>query len=91
MSDVFDRDVKNIQTLRFQEFLDQRPTLEQQMYSELNDQELFSFRSNDSYSLLVEGRPIIKARPQNVPPLDFNALPAYESSSDEEQDQENYQ
>lgn len=58
------------------------------MYSELNDQELFSFRSDDSYALLVEGKPPKMKRPKNVPELDFNALPGYESSSDEEQDQE---
>ena len=43
----------------------------------------FSFRSEDSYELLVEGPAMIKIRPTFVPPLNLNDLPEYESSSSE--------
>lgn len=44
---------------------------------------LFSFRSEDSYELMVQGPALIRPRPNCVPPLYLEGLPEYESSSDE--------
>eukprot|EP00347_Sterkiella_histriomuscorum_P001309 403372529 len=87
VNQVFEQEVKSIQTLRFQEFLDNNPDLEEQMHAELDDdtKNMFSFRSDDSYDILVDGPPLLKRRPTIVPPLSFDGFPEYESSSDEEQ------
>lgn len=72
--------------MRFQEFLDNNPDLEEQMNAELDDDKnLFSWRSDDSFERLCFGPPPIQRRPTIVPPLSFEGFPEYESSSDEEQ------
>ncbi len=78
--------MKNIPTLRFQEFLDNNPDLEDQMNAELEDdtKNLFSWRSDDSFDLLCSGPPPMNKRPSIVPALSFEGFPEYETSSDEE-------
>lgn len=47
---------------------------------------MFSFYSDDSYELIDAGPDpaTLKKKPENVPSLNLNNLPEYESSSDEE-------
>ena len=54
INQIFEQDVKNIPTMRFQEFLDNNPDLEEQMHTDIcdDDKTLFSFRTEDSYELL---------------------------------------
>jgi len=56
------------------------------MFAEFEDdsKNLFSFRSDDSYEILVNGPPLLRRRPTIVPPLSFEGFPEYETSSDEE-------
>ena len=87
VNQVFEQEVKHIPTLRFQEFLDKNPDITDNMPSPgtMNDSKnYYSFRSDDSYSLLCTGPNITKKRPSIVPPLNLYGLPEYESSSDEE-------
>lgn len=88
VNEIFDTEVKSIPTMRFQEFLDSNPEIEEQMHGEEPDKEdiknLFSFRSDDSYERLTTGPILVKKRPNFVPKLNLVGLPEYESSSDEE-------
>ena len=43
----------------------------------------FSFQTDASYELLVSGPALKRERPENVPPLEFNGLPEYVTSSEE--------
>ena len=52
---------------------------------ENDDKNLFSFRSEDSFERLVFGPPPMRKKPDNVPELNFEGFPEYETSSDEEQ------
>ena len=81
---MFDQEVKQIPTLRFQEFLDKNPDVVDHMQSPLVDEDNYSFHSDDSYQILVTGPNITKKRPSCVPPLNLYGLPEYVSSSDEE-------
>jgi hypothetical protein len=44
---------------------------------------LFSFRSDDSFEILVKGPAPTNKRPTFVPSLNLDGLPVYESSSSE--------
>lgn len=92
VNEIFESDVKPIPTLRFQDFLNDHPEVEDQMSQRgLNEEEkkMFSFRSDDSYELITATFSPPKKRPACVPPLQLEGLPEYESSSDEgEQDNE---
>jgi hypothetical protein len=48
-----------------------------------NPKALFSFRTEDSFDLLPTGPTLLKKRPFNVPHLNLEGLPEYESSSEE--------
>lgn len=87
VNQIFEEEVKTIPTLRFQEFLDSNPELEEQINADLEEdtKNPFSFRSDDSYERLVDGPPLLRRRPTIVPPLSFEGFPEYESSSDEEE------
>lgn len=50
---------------------------------------MFSFRSEDSYENLNTGPLLLRKRPSNVPPLNLEGLPGYESSSDEDEPAQN--
>ena len=64
------------------------------MQNEMGEKEdskkcLFSFRSDDSFDLLVSGPAMQGRRPAQVPPLNFYGLPEYETSSDEGEGEQN--
>ena len=82
---VFENQVKPINTLRFDEFL-QEEQKKAQKEAELEKQALneFSFATDASYDLLVDGPAMKRQRPENVPALTLNDLPGYVTSSEEE-------
>mmetsp|Transcript_13096 Transcript_13096/g.16691 ORF Transcript_13096/g.16691 Transcript_13096/m.16691 type:complete len:112 (+) Transcript_13096:135-470(+) len=85
VTQVFEKQVKPINTLRFDEFLlaEERKV---QHEAELDKQAMheFSFRSDASYDPLVIGPALKRARPDNVPELTLNGLPEYVTTSEEE-------
>lgn len=85
---TFQNEVGNISTRRFANVDEINMDTLEQFYGEsqasIAEGEL-SFRSEDSYDLLVIGPAFKGKRPSFVPPLNFNGLPGYESSSDEEE------
>ena len=84
VTQVFEKDVKPINTLRFDDFLlaeEQRIQHEAELEKEaLNE---FSFATDASYELLVDGPALKGIRPENVPTLTLNGLPEYVTSSEE--------
>ena len=82
---VFENQVKSINTLRFDEFL-QEEQRKAQKEAELEKQALneFSFATDASYDLLVDGPAMKRQRPENVPALSLNELPGYVTSSEDE-------
>ena len=56
-----------------------------QREAELEKQALneFSFQTDASYELMVEGPALKRERPDNVPALTLNGLPGYVTSSEE--------
>ena len=84
VTQVFEKHVKPINTLRFEEFLlakEKEAAREEEL--ELAAQNQFSFNISDSYELLVDGPAIRPKRPEGVPELVLN-LPDYITSSEED-------
>ena len=82
---VFEKHVKPINTLRFDEFLlakDREAAREEELEREAQNQ--FSFNISDSYELLVDGPAIKPKKPANVPELILQCLPDYVTSSEED-------
>ena len=50
---------------------------------ELDEKYHFSFHTDDSFDAIDDGPMLAPKRPEYVPPLDLNDLPAYETSSEE--------
>ena len=85
VTQVFEKHVKPINTLRFEEFLllkEREAAREEELEREAQNQ--FSFNVSDSYELLVDGPAIRPKRPNNVPELVLHGLPDYITSSDED-------
>lgn len=83
VTQIFEQQVKPIDTMRFEEFLIQKEK-EQLLEDELNAQVDFSFYSDDSFELLVTGPQMRPRKPSCIPVLNLEGLPEYETSSDEE-------
>lgn len=83
VTQIFEQQVKPIDTMRFEEFLIQKEK-EQQIEDELNAQVDFSFNSEDSFEPLVSGPQMRPRRPSCVPSLNLDCLPEYVSSSEED-------
>jgi hypothetical protein len=86
VNQVFDQEVKNIPTLRFQEFLDKNPDISMNGSpggNQTSNDDHYSFHTEDSFDLLVTGPMIRPRRPSIVPMLNIYTLPEYESSSEE--------
>ena len=47
----------------------------------------FSFQTDASYELMVDGPALRRERPDNVPALSLNGLPGYVTSSEEGDDE----
>jgi len=86
VTQVFEKQVKPINTLRFDEFLLAKEN-EAQKEAELERQAQneFSFQTDASYDLLVEGPALRRTRPDNVPELTLHGLAEYVTSSEEEE------
>ena len=56
---------------------------------ELDEKYYFSFHTDDSFEAIDDGPMLAPVRPECVPPLDLGDLPAYETSSEE--GEEDYQ
>ena len=89
VTQTFEKQVKPINTLRFDEFL-QAEEKKAQREAELEKQALneFSFDSDASYALLCVGPALKRKRPEDVPALTLNGLPEYVTSSDEDEEGE---
>ena len=89
VTQVFESQVKPINTLRFDEFLlDEQKRVEKEAELERQALNEFSFATDASYDLLVDGPALKRERPQNVPELSLNGLPGYVSSSEESCEQQ---
>lgn len=88
VTQVFEKQVKSINTLRFDEFLlaEERKA---QREAELEQEALneFSFQTDASYELMVQGPALKRDRPENVPELTLTGLPGYVTTSDEEEEE----
>ena len=84
VTQVFEKQVKPINTLRFDEFLVAEEK-KIQREAELEKQALneFSFHTDASYELLVDCPALKRERPDNVPELQLEGLPEYVTSSEE--------
>jgi hypothetical protein len=74
---VYESQIKNIPTLRFDQYLAQ---LEEEKD---NRCEYSFFPSEDSYEPLTEGPMLLPVKPAGVPDLDISQLPEYQTSSEE--------
>jgi hypothetical protein len=83
VTQIFEQQVKPIDTMRFEEFLIQKEK-EQMLEDELNAQVDFSFNSDDSFEPIVSGPQMRPKKPACVPYLNLDGLPEYVTSSDEE-------
>lgn len=86
VTQIFEEQVKPINTMRFDEFLIEKER-EQQIEDEENAKIQVSFYSSDSFELLVDGPIILPTKPKEIPNLNLNGLPEYETSSDEEEEE----
>ena len=90
VNDLYESEgIKAIRTDRFDEIMGQIASENgepPQLDADEDDQ--YSFYSEDSYSLIVHGPDPAKVRkrPQLIPPLDFTNLPSYETTSEEDED-----
>ena len=86
VTQVFEKQVKPINTLRFDEFLLAKEK-EAEKEAELEKLAIneFSFQTDASYELLVQGPALRRKRPDNVPELTLEGLPEYVTSSEEEE------
>ncbi len=87
VTQIFEQQVKPIDTMRFEEFLIQKEK-DQQMEDELNAQVDFSFYSDDSFEPIISGPQMRPQKPHFVPMLNLDGLPEYVSSSEEDQTSE---
>jgi hypothetical protein len=87
VTQIFEQQVKPINTLRFEEFLQQKE-IEAQAEEEANNKVEFSFYSDDSFLPLVDGPQMRPRKPSYVPDLQLNGLPEYVTSSDEDAESE---
>ena len=88
---VFEKQVKPIQTLRFDEYLfelEQKAAEEAELDRQVANE--FSWRSDASYELLVNGPPLQPKKPDLIPELAFKGLPEYETTSEEEDDEKKF-
>lgn len=90
VNELYDQEgIKAIRTDRFDEIMGQ---IAAENNSEVpipdEEEDLYSFYSSDSYELLVKDPDPAKTRkrPILIPQLDFNNLPSYESTSEEEEE-----
>ena len=89
VTQVFESQVKPINTLRFDEFLlEEQKKVEKEAELERQALNEYSFATDASYDLLVDGPALRRERPQNVPELSLNGLPGYVSSSEESCEQQ---
>jgi hypothetical protein len=63
VTQIFEQQIKQIPTLRFEEFLKEKEA-ELQREEELNNVLEFSFHTDDSFALLVTGHQIRPKKPQ---------------------------
>ena len=83
--------MKNVHTLRIQEYLDNK---EKEMYEmehggpEIDEKYYFSFHTDDSFEPIADGPMLKPVKPSCVPSLDFTGLPEYETSSEEDDDED---
>ena len=85
VTQVFEKHVKPINTLRFEEFLlqqEKEAAKEEELEKEAANQ--FSFNVSDSYELLVDGPALKPQKPGVIPDLCLNGLPEYVTSSEED-------
>ena len=81
---MFEKQVKPINTLRFDEFLlSEEKKVQRELELEKQALNEFSFATDASYELMVEGPAIKPPRPDNIPPLTLTGLPEYVTSSEE--------
>ena len=86
VTQIFEKQVKPINTLRFDEFLHGEEKRQQQE-ADLDRQAMneFSFASDASYEPLVLGPALQRKRPAEVPALQLTGLPEYVTTSEEEE------
>ena len=85
---IFERDVKPIDTMRFEEFLAEKER-EQAIEDELNARVEISFHSDDSHEPIADGPMLAPVKPECVPCLCFDNMSGYQSSTDEGGEQTN--
>lgn len=89
VTQVFETQVKHINTLRFNEFLEQRES-EARAEEEANAKIDFSFHPDDSFALMVTGPQLRPLKPEIVPMLNLDGLPEYVTSSSSESGEHDY-
>lgn len=83
MKQIYNKELFQVHTLRIDEYL-QNKQFEEEMKDKRELEELFPFNPDDSYYPLTDQLMSIPPKPSNIPLLDFNTLPEYESSDEEE-------
>ena len=91
VQNIYEKELKNVNTMRIQEFIDQK---EKEHYEqenggpELDEKYYFSFHTDDSFEPICDGPMMKPIKPDCVPILNLDDLPEYETSS-EEDDEDN--
>ena len=87
VTQVFEKQVKPINTLRFDDFLlaEEKRAAQEEELDKVND---FSFATDASYEPLVLGLAMRRDRPDNVPALALTGLAEYVTTSEDEEEGE---
>lgn len=103
IQEIYENTFKNIPTTRFYEFLESQgknpsghpldikfnPGLQPEKPEPIKKSDI-SFSSQDSYEPFPVAKVTVKPRPKNIPSLNFEGLPEYETSSDEGDDHQQH-
>lgn len=91
VQNIYEKELKAVNTMRIQEFIEEK---EREHYEqenggpELDDKYYFSFHTDDSFEPICDGPQLRPVKPDQVPFLDLEVIPGYETSSDEEENDE---
>ena len=87
VQNTYEKELKRVPTIRIQEFIEQK---EKEAYdlehggSDLDEKYHFSFHTDDSFEPIDDGPMLRPIKPDFVPMLNFDDIPCYETSSEEE-------
>ena len=90
MQNIYEKELKNVNTMRIQDFIDQKEKEHYEQGPELDDKYHYSFHTDDSFEAIDDGPMLKPIKPDCVPYLNLDDIPGYETSSDEEDEEQDH-